>query len=175
MHLHGELVLVLRALTGDKSALKLIGQMGNDGAKISEFAPQVREQMLAAIKGTEDLNVVLSDIYKQAGVSGEKIERSVQSAILADTHLANILEEIQLDFASSKEKEALRHQQATDHLLLKAWVDKHMMQVDGEYKMLPVLQEQPINAAISSCVLPSFINNSIKTRSLISERRRSPP
>ena len=128
--------LVLRALTGDKSALKLIGQMGNDGAKISEFAPQVREQMLAAIKGTEDLNIVLSDIYKQAGVSGEKIERAVQSAILADTHLANILEEMKLDFASSKEKEALRHQQATDHLLLKAWVDKHMMQVDGEYKML---------------------------------------
>ncbi len=117
--------LVLRALTGDKSALKLIGQMGNDGAKISEFAPQVREQMLAAIKGTEDLNVVLSDIYKQAGVSGEHIERAVQSAILADTHLANILEEMKLDFASSKEKEALRHQQATDHLLLKAWVDKH--------------------------------------------------
>ena len=46
--------LVVRALTGDKSALKLIGQMGNDGAKISEFAPQVREQMLAAIKGTEE-------------------------------------------------------------------------------------------------------------------------
>jgi hypothetical protein len=57
--------LVVRALTGDKSALKLIGQMGNDGAKISEFAPQVREQMLAAIKATEDLNLVLGDIYKQ--------------------------------------------------------------------------------------------------------------
>jgi hypothetical protein len=121
---------------GDKAALKLIGQMGNDGAKISEFAPQVREQMLAAIKGTEDLNVVLADIYKQAGVSGEKIERAVQSTILADTHLANILEEMQFDFDSTKDREALRHQQATDHIKLKAWVDNHMMQIDGEYKML---------------------------------------
>jgi hypothetical protein len=58
--------------------------MGNDGARISEFAPQVREQMLNAIKGTEDLNQVLTQIYKQAGVSGEKIERAVQSATLAD-------------------------------------------------------------------------------------------
>lgn len=128
--------LVIRGLMGDKAALKLIGQMGNDGAKISEFAPQVREQMLAAIKGTEDLNVVLADIYKQAGVSGEKIERAVQSTILADTHLANILEEMQFDFDSTKDREALRHQQATDHIKLKAWVDNHMMQIDGEYKML---------------------------------------
>ena len=128
--------LVVRALSGDKSALKLIGQMGNDGARISEFAPKVKDQMLAAIKGTEDLNVVLSDIYKQAGVSGEKIERAVQSATLADTHLANVLEEMRLDFTKALDFEALRHQQATDHLKLKAWVDRHMMQVDGEYKML---------------------------------------
>ena len=117
--------LVVRALSGDKSALKLIGQMGNDGARISEFAPQVKEQMLNAIKGTEDLNQVLSDIYKQAGVSGEKFERAVQSATLADTHLANVLEEMKLDFTSAKDKEVLRHQQATDHLKLKSWVDKH--------------------------------------------------
>lgn len=128
--------LVVRALSGDKSALKLIGKMGNDGARISEFAPQVKEQMLNAIKGTEDLNQVLSDIYKQAGVSGEKIERAVQSASLADTHLANVLEEMKLDFTKALDKEALRHQQATDHLKLKAWVDKHMMEVDGQYKML---------------------------------------
>ncbi|NJN12976.1 MAG: hypothetical protein HC815_35625 [Richelia sp. RM1_1_1] len=35
--------LVYRALMGDKKALKLIGQMGNDGARISEFAPKVKE------------------------------------------------------------------------------------------------------------------------------------
>ncbi|NJN12701.1 MAG: hypothetical protein HC815_33995, partial [Richelia sp. RM1_1_1] len=33
--------LVYRALMGDQKALKLIGQMGNDGAKISDFAPKV--------------------------------------------------------------------------------------------------------------------------------------
>jgi len=43
---------------------------------------------------------------------------------------------MRLDFTSVKDKEALRHQQATDHLKLKSWVDKHMMEVDGQYKML---------------------------------------
>ena len=128
--------LVYKALMGDKRALKLIGQMGNDGAKISEFAPKVKDNMIAAIKGAEDLNTTLAAIYKQAGVSGERIEREIQSATLANDKLANQLKELQLDFEAAKSKEALRHKQATEHIKLKTWVDHHMMSIDGEYKML---------------------------------------
>ena len=128
--------LVYRALMGDQKALKLIGQMGNDGTKISEFAPKVKENMLAAIKGAEDLNTTLAAIYKQAGVSGERIEREIQSATLADDKLANQLEELNLDFEGAKSREELRHKQAKEHITLKAWVDRHMMSIDGEYKML---------------------------------------
>ncbi|NJN12975.1 MAG: hypothetical protein HC815_35620 [Richelia sp. RM1_1_1] len=92
--------------------------------------------MIAAIKGAEDLNTTLAAIYKQAGVSGERIEREIQSSILADDKLANQLEELSLDFESAKSKEELRHKQATEHIQLKAWIDKHMMSIDGEYKML---------------------------------------
>ena len=30
----------------------------------------------------------------------------------------------------------MRHKQAKEHITLKAWVDRHMMSIDGEYKML---------------------------------------
>ena len=128
--------LVYKALTGDKDSLKLIGQLGNDGAKISEFAPKVKENMLAAIKGAEDLNTTLAAIYKQAGVSGERIEREVQSAILADNKLKNQLSEITIDFGLSKDREELRHKQTKAHIRLKHWVSNHMMHIDGDYKML---------------------------------------
>jgi hypothetical protein len=128
--------LIISALTGDQQALKIIGQMGIEGARISEFAPKVKDQMIAAIQGQEDLNLVLSEIYKKAGVSGKAVERAIQSATLEDTSLVNALDEMKVDFDNSQRREELRHERTAKRLELKAWIDAHMTTVDEDYQLL---------------------------------------
>jgi hypothetical protein len=128
--------LLIRAFNNDHDALRTIGQLGIDGARISSLAPKIKEQMLAAIKGSEDLNVTLSEIYKQAGTSGTAIQRATQSAELSNGSLKNSITEMDIDFRDSKDKESLRHARTLKRLELKDFIDRHITSSDADYQLL---------------------------------------
>ncbi len=142
--------LLIRALHNDKSALKRLADMGKEGQLISELAPQVKERALQAIQGTQDLNTALSEALKAAGKSGVAIDKAVNSTELANTNLLHQQAEMELDFTAAKEREEIRHNQATNYIQMKAWLDKHFLSVDGDYKLLqaellPEVKQQSID------------------------------
>lgn len=128
--------LLVRALHNDKKALKRLADMGKEGEMISNLAPQVKERALQAIQGTQDLNQAMAEILKAAGRSGLAIDKTVNATELANTNLLNQQAELALDFTATKEKESIRHKQATNYIQMKAWIDKHFLNVDGDYKLL---------------------------------------
>lgn len=142
--------LLIRALHNDKTALKKLADMGKEGAMISDLAPQVKERALQAIQGTQDLNQALSEVLKAAGKSGLAIDKAVNSTELANTNLLHQQAEMEIDFTAAKEREEVRHNQATNYIKMKAWLDKHFLSVDGDYKLLqaelmPEIKQQSIN------------------------------
>ncbi len=144
--------LLVRALHNDKKALKRLADMGKEGEMISNLAPQVKERALQAIQGTQDLNQAMAEILKAAGRSGLAVDKAVNSVDLANTNLGHQQEELRLDFTASQEREDIRHKQATHYIQLKAWIDKHFLSVDGDYKLLqaelqPEIKQQAIDLA----------------------------
>lgn len=138
--------VIIQACMGDLKAAKFLGKCGEQGRMISEMSPAVREQVLSAMKGAEDLNVTFADIYQQAGISGAVIEKAVQATALQDIKLQNTLLEIQQEYDIAFESEDTRHNNAMDRMALKAWIDSHTSQVNNNHQMLqqelrlPVLQ-----------------------------------
>lgn len=48
---------LIKCMQNDRESLKLLGQMGREGALISKLAPRVREAAMNTIKGTEALTL----------------------------------------------------------------------------------------------------------------------
>ncbi|MFL9458567.1 MULTISPECIES: hypothetical protein [Nostocales] len=130
---------LIKCMQNDRESLKLLGQMGREGALISKLAPRVREAAMNTIKGTEDLNVAIANIVTQSASSSLNIGKALTDQVLAQQSYQNQRQEIAIDFTNSRDIERLRHSLAVDYLKLQAWIDTNLMTVDGNAQKLEQL------------------------------------
>jgi hypothetical protein len=127
---------LIKCCEGDEASLKKLGQMGREGALITKLMPKVQAAALSTIQGTQDLNVGIAQIIKQAASSSIAIDRASADVMLANQRYGNERKELAANFATSKQTESIRHSQTIDYIKLNAYIDQHMMQVDGDIRLL---------------------------------------
>jgi hypothetical protein len=103
---------------------------------ITKLMPKIKDAALNTIQGTQDLNVGLAEVIKQAASSSIAIGKASSDVVLAQQRYQNEKQEIARGFTASKDIEALRHNQTIDYIRLNAWVEKNMMTVDGNVRLL---------------------------------------
>lgn len=127
---------LVKCCEGDEASLKKLGQMGREGALITKLMPKVQAAALSTIQGTQDLNVGIAQIIKQAANSSIAIDRASADVMLANQRYVHERKELASNFATSKQTESIRHSQTIDYIKLNAYIDQHMMQVDGYIRLL---------------------------------------
>jgi hypothetical protein len=127
---------LVRAMMGDEKATKTIGELGRQGRLMSEFAPKVAERAKEAIAGTEAYNKALSEINIAAGTSATNIQRSVDTADLANIKFKNDDALRKIDYTNNTSKLSTNHKTALEYVQMKAEIDKSMAEIDGEYRLL---------------------------------------
>lgn len=127
---------LIKCCQGDEASLKKLGQMGRDGALITKLMPKIQAAALSTIQGTQDLNVGMAQIIKQAATSSIAIDRASADVMLANQRYVHERKELAASFATSKQTESIRHSQTIDYIKLNAYIDQHMMRVDGNVRLL---------------------------------------
>ena len=127
---------LIRCCEGDEASLKKLGQMGREGALITKLMPKVQAAALSTIQGTQNLNVGIAQVIKQAASSSMAIDRASADVMLANQRYGNERKELAASFATSKQTESIRHSQTIDYIKLNAYIDQHMMRVDGDVRLL---------------------------------------
>ncbi|MFN6475300.1 hypothetical protein [Nostoc sp. DedQUE07] len=127
---------LIKCCEGDEVSLKKLGQMGREGALITKLMPKVQAAALATIQGTQDLNVGLAKVITQAASSSTAIRKASAEVVLAGQRYGNEQQELAATFVTSKKLESLRHTQTIDYIKLNAYIDEHMMRVDGDARQL---------------------------------------
>lgn len=127
---------LLKCCQGDRDAIQSLGQMGKEGALVTKLMPKIKQAALNTIKGTEDLNVGMAEVIQQAAASSLAIGKASSDLVLTNQSYINQRNEVARSHDYAKKKEALRHRQTIDVLKLDAWIDQHMMIVDGNARLL---------------------------------------
>lgn len=122
--------LIMGCINGDDAALTKVGAMGNEGERITTIMPYIKDNLSAFIKGTEDYNRGLAEIYRQAGTSGVAIDKASADMAVANLKYGHERSEIGLKLISDRALENQRHLEAIDLIKLKAYIDYHMSLVD---------------------------------------------
>jgi hypothetical protein len=130
------LELLEKALQGDQTALKTIGEAARQGQQIQELMPLLTDAYLANIKGTEEYNKGISAILKQGASSAISIDKATAQASLANTKYVNQRKEGKLDYMVAKATETTRHDYALNYVRLKAYIDQYLTKVDNESKLI---------------------------------------
>lgn len=127
---------LIKCCQGDRESIQALGQMGKEGALVSKLMPKIKQAALNTIQGTENLNVGMAEIIQQAATSSLAIGKASSDLVLSNQSYVNQRNEVARAHQYSKQKEALRHRQTIDVMKLDAWIDKHMMTVDGNARLL---------------------------------------
>lgn len=125
--------LIMRCIDGDESALREVGDKGNEGTRILTIIPYIRDNATAFLKGTGEYNKTLADIYKEAGATGIAIDKATASTAIANLKYRHECKELGISLASSRTLENQRFRESLDLIKLKAYIDYHMSQVDHLY------------------------------------------
>lgn len=124
------------ALSGDKEALKTIGEAARQGQQIQELMPLLEEAYLTLIRGTETYNKGVSNILKQGANSAINIDKATGQASLVNTKYGNQRKEIKAEYIAQARAELQRHQYAINYVQLKSYIDLYMTGVDGDARLL---------------------------------------
>jgi hypothetical protein len=127
---------LVKCCQGDEASLKKLGQMGREGALITKLMPKIQVAALSTIQGTQDLNVGIAQIIKQAATSSIAIDKASADVMLANQRYVHERKELATSFATSKQTESIRHSQTINYIKLNAYIDQHMMRVDGNVRLL---------------------------------------
>lgn len=127
---------IIQAIQGDVTAAKYLGEMGRQGRLTSELMPKITENIIAAIKGTEDYNVLKSKIYNQTLKSGLAIDKAVDSVEIESLKYRNGQIERKEILSNSRKTENQRHKWVLEYLAAKYNIDFHMANVDHNDKIL---------------------------------------
>lgn len=131
-----DIATVNKALIGDQTALKSIGEAARQGQQVLELMPLLREACITIEKATEEYNKGISDIVRQGATSAINTDKAILQAMLANQKYGHQRKELAAEFATSKSSETTRHQYAINYIQLKAYIDQYMMKVDGNAKLL---------------------------------------
>jgi hypothetical protein len=85
---------LIKCCEGDETSLKKLGQMGREGALITKLMPKVQAAALSTIQGTQDLNVGIAQVIKQAATSSIAIDRASADVMLANQRYGNDRKEL---------------------------------------------------------------------------------
>lgn len=125
-----------KALQGDKTALKAIGEAGRQGQRVQELMPLLTEAYQHLMKGTEEYNKGVSTILKQGASSAIAIDKAGIQAALANQKYGNQRQESAAELLAGREAEKTRHEYAINYIQLKAYIDTYISKVDGDGRIL---------------------------------------
>jgi hypothetical protein len=158
-----DLTTVNKALLGDQTALKSIGEAARQGQQVLELMPLLREACITIEKATEEYNKGISDIVRQGATSAINTDKAIMQAMLANQKYGHQRKELAAEFATSKSSETIRHQYAINYIQLKAYIDQYMMKVDGNAKLLdqsnrPELKQMDEDVRYNSTIAKHLLN-----------------
>jgi hypothetical protein len=141
--------LIIKCIDGDETALREVGDKGNEGTRILTIMPYIRDNAMAFLKGTGEYNKTLADVYKTAGETGIAIDRATASTAVANLKYGHERSEIALELSSNRRLENQRFRESLDLVKLRAYIDYHMSQVDHLYSE-QAQYARPNNAQIAA-------------------------
>lgn len=121
--------LIVKAIEGDDSALKQIGDMGKTGDRILTVMPKIRQDLTDYIDGITEYNQSVADILKAGGKGSAAINKAGSDLTLENTRYNNLIEEYKEQLFANLEAEGEKHTDSMDLIKLKAWIDSHMRDV----------------------------------------------
>lgn len=123
--------LIVKAIEGNESALKQIGDMGKTGDRILTVMPSIRQNLVDYIDGITEYNQSVADILKAGGKGSAAIQKAGGDLTLENTRYNNLIEEYKEQLFANLQAEDEKHTDAIDLIKLKAWVDSHMRDVNS--------------------------------------------
>ncbi|MBE9212970.1 hypothetical protein IQ247_09775 [Plectonema cf. radiosum LEGE 06105] len=135
---------IVRALKGDERAAKHIAQMGIDGRRLSKYAPQLADNMIDSIQGTDALNKMWADVYQQVGKSSLAIESDIARTELADDDLNDGRTEKAFKFIQDKQLRADKHSDNMQALQMEAEIADIEQMANHEYRMQKLENKLPL-------------------------------
>lgn len=126
---------IIKAMNGDKTEIKKLGEQGRKGRIAQEIAPVVTQAAIDAMKGTAAYNKALSDVAVEGARSGITIDRSVMNATLANHKYLNDRQETAKEFVNRRDAEKFRHESTMEYLDIKGEIDKHISTVDAQSRI----------------------------------------
>ena len=127
---------VNKALLGDQTALKSLGEAARQGQQVLELMPLLREACITIEKATEEYNKGVADILKQGATSAIGIDKATSQTLLVNQKYRNQRKELATEFVNAKTSETTRHQYAINYIQLKAYIDQYMQKVEGDSKLI---------------------------------------
>ena len=121
--------LLVKAIEGDDSSLKQIGDMGKTGDRILTVMPKIRQDLTDYIDGITEYNQSVADILKAGGKGATAIKKAGSDLTLENTRYNNLIEEYKEQLFANLEAEGEKHIDSMDLIKLKAWIDSHMRDV----------------------------------------------
>ncbi|MEQ8463700.1 hypothetical protein [Coleofasciculus sp. E1-EBD-02] len=125
-----------KALQGDRTALKTLGESARQGQQILELMPLLKDACLTIQKGTEEYNKSIADILEGGATSAINIDKARMKAILANQKYGHQRKELAAEFATAKTAETTRHDYAINYIQLKAYIDQYLQTTDNNAKLL---------------------------------------
>ena len=126
--------LLVKAIEGDDSALKQIGDMGKTGDRILTVMPKIRQDLTDYINGITEYNQSVADILKAGGKGSAAIKKAGSDLTLENTRYNNLIEEYKEQLFANLEAENEKHTDSMDLIKLKAWIDSHMRDVTSNVR-----------------------------------------
>jgi hypothetical protein len=127
--------LIVKAVSGDESALKEIADKGKLGERLTMAMPLIRENLKNYIEGTREYNVALADILKTGGKASLTIDKAGSEVGLANTNYLNMVDEYKAKLFADTKRERQRHHDALDVIELTAWIDSQQATVNNQAQM----------------------------------------
>lgn len=125
-----------KAIMGDETLLKSIGQAARDGELAMEFMPRVTEAFKTVMQATGDYNESIAELIDTGAKNLQRIDRSKAKVQLATQKYTDDQKEQQIQFINAFKSEDVRHNYAMNYIRLKAYIDQYLQQVDGNAKLL---------------------------------------
>lgn len=126
---------VVKAVNGDVSEIKKLGEQGRKGRIMQQVAPVVAQSTIDALKGTATYNKALADVAIEGARSGINIDRSVMNVTLANSKYIHDRRETAKEFVNRRGAENFRHQTTMEYLDVKGEIDKHISVVDAQVRI----------------------------------------
>ena len=124
-----------KACTGDLEAIQRIGILAAEAAKISKYAPKIKDAYLEIINGTTTYNLAIADILSEGGKNALSIDKAQKNTALDNQKFINSKIENNSQFLIDKKSENDRHNYQMNYQEIQGYLDAFISYSDREYQM----------------------------------------